>query len=144
MSSHVAKAKIVEVNFGRSEVWADLESGEPVVLFSYDPKRFTLTPQDFIGLTREQAQRLVGQGPKKPIFTIDMSLARCPATSRGQGDIIGCGSPNLDGPDDEGLIDCLDCGIWFDPLREPSMRQALTIEGGDAALQSYLASLPGA
>ncbi len=29
------------------------------------------------------------------------------------GDIEGCGSRNVVGPDDEGLYDCRDCGIWF-------------------------------
>lgn len=29
--------------------------------------------------------------------------------------IDGCGSTNLAGPDDEGLYDCRDCGIWFHP-----------------------------
>jgi hypothetical protein len=32
--------------------------------------------------------------------------------------IIGCGSTNVVGPDDEGLYDCLDCGIFFDPHQE--------------------------
>ena len=32
--------------------------------------------------------------------------------------ILGCGSTNVTGPDDDGLFDCLDCGIWFDPARE--------------------------
>ena len=32
--------------------------------------------------------------------------------------ILGCGSANVTGPDDDGLFDCLDCGIWFDPARE--------------------------
>lgn len=26
-----------------------------------------------------------------------------------------CKSTNVEGPDDEGLIDCLNCGLWFDP-----------------------------
>lgn len=29
------------------------------------------------------------------------------------GDLLGCGSTNVVGPDYEGLYDCLDCGIWF-------------------------------
>jgi hypothetical protein len=32
--------------------------------------------------------------------------------------IIGCGSTNVEGPDDEGLYDCHDCGIWFNPTLE--------------------------
>ena len=27
--------------------------------------------------------------------------------------VIGCGSSNVQGPDHEGLYDCLDCGVWF-------------------------------
>jgi len=27
-----------------------------------------------------------------------------------------CGGTNLSAADDEGLIDCLDCGVWFNPL----------------------------
>jgi hypothetical protein len=38
---------------------------------------------------------------------------RCPAKARHEGDVVGCGSTNIDGPDFEGLYDCLDCGIWF-------------------------------
>ncbi len=29
-------------------------------------------------------------------------------------EIEGCGSANVTGPDNEGLYDCDDCGIWFD------------------------------
>jgi hypothetical protein len=77
----------------------------------------------------------------KPKFTADLTLLRCPDNSRCEGDIVGCGSNNLEGPDDEGLIDCLDCGIWFDPLLEPSMRADLVIEGGTAAVEAWLAAL---
>lgn len=35
--------------------------------------------------------------------------------------IVGCGSTNLTGPDHEGLYDCLDCGIFFDPNQEASV-----------------------
>lgn len=37
----------------------------------------------------------------------------CPDTVRRPGDIIGCGSTNVTGPDDEGFHDCLDCGMFF-------------------------------
>lgn len=40
-------------------------------------------------------------------------LLRCPTLPRWEGDLVGCGSTNLIGPDDEGLYDCLDCGLWF-------------------------------
>jgi hypothetical protein len=35
--------------------------------------------------------------------------------------IVGCGSSNIVGPDEEGLYDCLDCGIWWNPLGEVRM-----------------------
>ena len=38
---------------------------------------------------------------------------RCPAEPRFEGDLCGCGSANLNGPDGEGVYDCLDCGIFF-------------------------------
>jgi hypothetical protein len=37
-----------------------------------------------------------------------------------QHTIIGCGSPNVIGPDVEGLWDCLECGIFFRPEKENS------------------------
>lgn len=33
-----------------------------------------------------------------------------------------CNSGDIDGPDTEGLYDCLGCGIWFDPAREEAGR----------------------
>jgi hypothetical protein len=38
---------------------------------------------------------------------------RCPTEARWPGDIIGCGSAKVAGPDEEGLYDCGNCGIWF-------------------------------
>jgi hypothetical protein len=38
---------------------------------------------------------------------------RCPAEARFEGDICGCGSANVNGPDGEGVYDCGDCGIFF-------------------------------
>lgn len=32
--------------------------------------------------------------------------------------LVGCGSSNVSEPDDEGIVDCLDCGIWFTPALE--------------------------
>lgn len=42
--------------------------------------------------------------------------------------IIGCGSSNVDGPDEEGLYDCFDCGIHFDPRLEPELKEELEKE----------------
>ncbi len=42
----------------------------------------------------------------------------CPDKPRFAGDIVGCGSTNLTASDDEGLVDCLECGLWFKPSEE--------------------------
>ena len=47
-----------------------------------------------------------------------MSEIRCPKPSTATPEqrrmkLEGCGSANVTGPDDEGLYDCLDCGLWF-------------------------------
>jgi hypothetical protein len=44
----------------------------------------------------------------------DGQVIYCPTKERYPGDLVGCGSRNLAGPDDEGLYDCLDCGIFFE------------------------------
>ena len=45
--------------------------------------------------------------------TLDGRFVRCPPSGDGHK-LEDCGSPNVEGPDFEGLYDCLDCGIWFD------------------------------
>jgi hypothetical protein len=40
----------------------------------------------------------------------------CPANARHAKDIVGCGSTNVSGPDHEGLHDCHECGLFFNPL----------------------------
>ena len=49
-------------------------------------------------------------------------FVRCPtATTLPDGTthtIIGCGSVIPDLRDDEGLVDCPNCGIWFNPDEE--------------------------
>jgi len=42
-------------------------------------------------------------------------VIRCPEKPRAAGDLVGCGSVALTDPDDEGLVDCLNCGLWFYP-----------------------------
>ena len=47
-----------------------------------------------------------------------MTQLRCPAPGTESDEqrslgLIGCGSINVIGPDDESLYDCLDCGLWF-------------------------------
>lgn len=41
-------------------------------------------------------------------------IYRCPTHKRHEGDIIGCGVTFSGRPDDEGLIDCPNCGMWFE------------------------------
>ncbi len=38
---------------------------------------------------------------------------QCPTNKRHPDDVVGCGSKNVTEPDEEGLCDCNDCGIWF-------------------------------
>ena len=40
--------------------------------------------------------------------------------------IIGCGATFQACPDDEGLVDCPGCGIWFDPQRTASFPTSVT------------------
>lgn len=44
-----------------------------------------------------------------------MSSHTCPSKERFEGDIAGCGSTFEAEPDEEGLVDCPECGIWFNP-----------------------------
>lgn len=43
----------------------------------------------------------------------DTTPLTCPSSPRYPGDLEGCGSSRLVGPDDEGLYDCLECGLFF-------------------------------
>lgn len=50
---------------------------------------------------------------------VETKNVTCPAHSRHEGDLVGCGSSNVSGPDEEGLYDCHECGLFFaDPRRE--------------------------
>ena len=43
-------------------------------------------------------------------------MLRCPTTGTKKQQklgLVGCGSTNITKPDEEGLHDCLDCGLWF-------------------------------
>lgn len=55
-----------------------------------------------------------------------MDTVTCPANDRGPQpdafppgipDIVGCGATFQAEADDEGLIDCPNCGMFFDPAR---------------------------
>jgi len=47
-----------------------------------------------------------------------MAEIKCPTNERHPGDLVGCGSTNVIGPDEEGLCDCMDCGLFFEVLEE--------------------------
>ena len=53
--------------------------------------------------------------------TLDGEKVRCPSPGDGRG-LEGCGSFNVTGPDEEGLYECDDCGLWFD---EQNARDAI-------------------
>lgn len=48
-------------------------------------------------------------------FTIRIRKIVCPTEKRHPEDIVGCGSSDVSGPDEEGLYDCHACGMFFDP-----------------------------
>lgn len=39
----------------------------------------------------------------------------CPADTRWEGDIVGCGKTFTQEPDSEGFFDCPHCGMFFNP-----------------------------
>jgi hypothetical protein len=43
---------------------------------------------------------------------------RCPLKPRVKGDATGCGAILLDAPDEEGLVRCTSCNMWFKPVGE--------------------------
>lgn len=49
-------------------------------------------------------------------FTLRVLKVVCPSEERHTDDVVGCGSTNVSGPDEEGLFDCHDCGVFFNPL----------------------------
>jgi hypothetical protein len=50
-------------------------------------------------------------------FTLTVKRVACPEHRRCADDVVGCGSTNVSGPDEEGFFDCLECGVFFNPLR---------------------------
>lgn len=49
-------------------------------------------------------------------FTVRVQKVVCPSEARHESDVVGCGSTNVSGPDNEGLFDCQDCGVFFNPM----------------------------
>ncbi len=60
-----------------------------------------------------------------------MTSYRCPDATRCPDDVVGCGHRFEAEPDHEGLVDCPECGIWFDPRVEPSTVLEPTVERFD-------------
>lgn len=48
-------------------------------------------------------------------WSIQLKMITCPDASRHEGDIVGCGSTDLTDPDEEGMVDCGSCGLFFNP-----------------------------
>lgn len=59
----------------------------------------------------DTAYDLEGEG-----FRMHLQKVVCPSNARHPDDVVGCGSANVSGPDEEGLFDCHDCGMFFNPL----------------------------
>jgi hypothetical protein len=91
----------------------DSEDGNRVVqLISFDKSKPIEEPdepeageQRYPEATREEPEMAVAESEVKSFLARNVPVD-CPE----------CHSTNLTEPDDEGLVDCLGCGIWFDPL----------------------------
>ncbi len=91
----------------------DSEDGNRVVqLISFDkskpieePDELEAGEQRYPEATREEPEMAVAESEVKSFLARNVPMD-CPE----------CHSTNLTEPDDEGLVDCLECGIWFDPL----------------------------
>ena len=46
-----------------------------------------------------------------------MTRYKCPKSP--EMEIDGCGFEFEGEPDDEGIVDCPECGMWFTPAKEP-------------------------
>lgn len=83
-------------------------------------KRLSLEEEDRITEAYYMAWTTTGAVTPPDHLAIELSdrfdPIRCPAgVYNNYEDIRGCGSYNVDGPDDEGFYDCRDCGLCFQP-----------------------------
>lgn len=68
--------------------------------------------EDALFKERDAARGVPGLCRTLKLRTAHLRVLRCPRNTDAS-DISGCGSVRVVGPDDEGLMDCLNCGIWF-------------------------------
>jgi transcription elongation factor Elf1 len=57
-----------------------------------------------------------------------------------------CGSSHTSLPDDEGLVDCLDCGIWFNPNHPNNVQESVDpddVNPHDYIDQAFSSTVPG-
>ncbi len=54
-------------------------------------------------------------------------IYRCPDYQHPEytADSVGCGHEFESEPDDEGIVDCPNCGMWFTPTKEPTPMEQL-------------------
>lgn len=63
---------------------------------------------------RKPEQVMAGVGPVGAALDNAVRCPTVPNMPNGEPhSVVGCGSSNVSEPDDEGLYDCGDCGIWF-------------------------------
>lgn len=108
--------------------WATVPAGTPVLLRTYEDPA---APATYVGVS--DVETYGGKGMnlllvRRPGNTFDSHISRqqvtrvtCPTADHAPDGtahtIIGCGSTNVM-QDDDGLYDCLDCGIFWDHRME--------------------------
>lgn len=103
----------------------DSEDGNRVVqLISFDNSKPIEEPdepeageQRYPEATREEPELAVAESEVKSFLARNVPVD-CPE----------CHSHNLTEPDEEGLVDCLDCGIWFNPLHPENRPVAESVD----------------
>lgn len=82
-------------------------------MFRLNPHPVTEDAQLLVHALLEADPERFGDDPEKELERL--TSYTCPE----------CGSANTTQPDDEGMVDCMECGIWFEPFH-PRNRHALT------------------
>lgn len=109
----------------------DSEDGNRVVqLISFDKSKPIERDEPEAGeqrypeATREEPEMAVAESEVKSFLARNVPMD-CPE----------CHSHNLTEPDDEGLVDCLECGIWFNPLHPANRPVAENVDPKSIALK---------